>query len=107
MGADGPKASCVTWGPQVLREFAMATMFWLSVRYKFDCMIASDTPFDSRGRFSASRYPIKTDDFEVLRDAAMTTIFGFLYMWCTLAPPGEIRLNRPCAASMRPYAKLR
>jgi len=28
-------------------------------------------------------------DFEVLKDAAMATIFGFLYMRCTLAPPGE------------------
>jgi len=24
-----------------------------------------------------------------LRDVAMATIFGFLYMGCTLAPPGE------------------
>jgi len=25
-----------------------------------------------------------------LRDVAVATIFfGFLYMWCTLAPPGE------------------
>jgi len=28
-------------------------------------------------------------DFEALRDAAMATIFGFLYMGCTLALPGE------------------
>ena len=26
---------------------------------------------------------------EVLRDVAMATIFGFLYMGCTLAPPEE------------------
>jgi len=25
----------------------------------------------------------------VLRDVAMTTVFGFLYMGCTLAPPEE------------------
>jgi len=25
----------------------------------------------------------------VLRDVAMATIFGFLYMGCKLAPPGE------------------
>jgi len=24
-----------------------------------------------------------------LRDVAVSTIFGFLYMGCTLAPPGE------------------
>jgi len=28
-------------------------------------------------------------DFEVLRDVAMATIFDFLYMGCTLAPPEE------------------
>jgi len=28
-------------------------------------------------------------DFEVLRDVAMATVFGFLYIGCTLAPPGE------------------
>jgi len=28
-------------------------------------------------------------DFEVLRDVAMATIFGFLYMGCTLEPPEE------------------
>jgi len=28
-------------------------------------------------------------DFELLRDVAMSTIFGFLYIGCTLAPPEE------------------
>jgi len=28
-------------------------------------------------------------DFKVLRDVAMATIFGFLYMGCTLVPPEE------------------
>jgi len=28
-------------------------------------------------------------DFEILRDDAMATIFGFLYMGCILAPLGE------------------
>jgi len=28
-------------------------------------------------------------DFELLRDVAMATIFGFLYIGCTLAPPEE------------------
>jgi len=28
-------------------------------------------------------------DFEIVRDVAMATIFGFLYMGRTLAPPGE------------------
>ena len=52
------------------------------------CMIASDTLFDSKGGFSGSSYPMKTADFEVLRDVAMAIIFGFLYMGCILAPTG-------------------
>jgi len=28
--------------------------------YSFGCMIASDTPFDSSGRFSGSSYTMKT-----------------------------------------------
>ena len=54
-------------------------------------MIASDALFDSRGGFS---FWVKLSDedivdFEVLRDVAMATIFGFLYMGCTLTPPEE------------------
>jgi len=30
-----------------------------------------------------------TADIEVLTDVAMATIFGFLYMGCTLAQPGK------------------
>ena len=52
-------------------------------------MIASDTLFDSRGGFSGSRSDEDIADFEVLRDVAMATIFDFLYMGCTLAPPEE------------------
>ena len=76
-----------------LRGIAMATTFSLSMGYNFGCMIAIDTLFDCRGGFSASSYPMKTiqniADYEVLRHVAMATIFGFLYMGCTLAPPGE------------------
>jgi len=50
-------------------------------------MIASDSLFDSRGGFSGSSYPVKTADFEALRDVAVATIF--LYMGCTMAPPSE------------------
>ena len=71
------------------RNVAMATTFWLSMGYNFGCMIASDALFDSRGGFSGSNYPMKTVDFEVVRDAAMAIFFGFLYMGCTLAPRGE------------------
>jgi len=34
--------------------------FLASMYYKFGCMIASDTLFDSRGGFSWSSYPMKT-----------------------------------------------
>jgi len=43
-----------------LRDFAMATTFWLLMGYSFSCMIVSDTLFDSRGGFSGSSYPLKT-----------------------------------------------
>ena len=53
-------------GPEVLRDVAMATNFGRPfattgfVGYKFRCIIASDTLFDSMGRFLRSRYPMKT-----------------------------------------------
>ena len=43
-----------------LKEVAMATTFWLLMRYNFGCVIASDTLFDSRGGSSGSSYPMKT-----------------------------------------------
>ena len=45
--------------------------------YNFGCVIASGTIFDYMVGFSGSSYPVKTADFEVLRDVAMATIFGF------------------------------
>ena len=42
------------------RDVAIATTFWLSTGYNFSCMAASDSLFDSRGRFSGSSYPVKT-----------------------------------------------
>jgi len=53
-------------GPAVLRDITMATNFVTQfvitgfVGYNFGCVIASDTQFDSRGRFSGSSYPMKT-----------------------------------------------
>ena len=53
-------------------------------------MIASDMLFDSRGGFSGAKLSDEDiSDFEVLRDDTMATIFGFLYMGCTMAPPEE------------------
>jgi len=42
-----------------LTDVAMATTFWLPTGYSFDCVIASDTLFDSRSAFSGTRYAIK------------------------------------------------
>jgi len=72
----------------------MTTPFCLSTGYNFGCMIASDTLFDSTGGYLLFGVKLSDDDiadFEVLRDVAMATIFGFLYMGmgCTLAPPEE------------------
>ena len=53
-------------------------------------MIASNTLFDSTGGFSGVKLSDEDiADFEVLRDVAKATVFGYLYMGCTLAPPGE------------------
>ena len=43
-----------------LRDVAMATTFWPSMRYSLDCMIASDTTFDCKGGFLESSYPMNT-----------------------------------------------
>jgi len=50
----------VDGGLEMLRDVAMATNFWLSLGYNFDCIIASDMLFDSRGGFSGLSYPMKT-----------------------------------------------
>ena len=53
-------------------------------------MIASDTLFDSMGSvFGVKLSDEDIADFEVLRDVAMATVFGFLYIGCTLAAPEE------------------
>jgi len=73
-----------------LKDVAMVTPFCLSMGYNFSCMIVSDTLLDSRGGFSGVKLSDEDiADFEVLRDVAMATIFGFLHMGCTLTPPEE------------------
>ena len=56
----GPRNHVLDDGPQVLREVAMATNFWLLIGYNIGCMIASDMQFDSKGGFLWSCYPMKT-----------------------------------------------
>jgi len=75
--------------------------FFTLMGYNFGCMIASDTRFDSKGWvFGVKLSDADIADFEVLRDVAIVTIFGFLYMGCTLTPPGEynwtIHVRRRC-----------
>jgi len=72
----GPSIHVLDVGPQMLRDVATATNFWLLMGYNFGCMIARDTLFDSRGGFSGSSYPMKTVEIECLRVVAMATNCG-------------------------------
>jgi len=72
-----------------LRDVAITTPFCLSMGYNFGCMIATDTLLILGVVFGVKLSDEDTADFELLRDVAMATIFGFLYMGCTLAPPEE------------------
>jgi len=73
--------------------------------YNFGCVIASDTRFDSGG-FGVKLSNEDIADFEVLRDVAMATIFWLSIYGVHIGATWRIRLNRPCAATMRPYVKL-
>ena len=55
-----PRNHVVDGGPDVLRDVAMATNFWISLGYNFCCIIASDTLFDSGVGFLGSNNPMKT-----------------------------------------------
>jgi len=69
VGSDGPWESCVGWGSIGAEGRCHGNQFWDAICYNwlwrlmghnFGCMIASDTQFDSRGGFSGSSYPMKT-----------------------------------------------
>jgi len=68
----GPR-NRVRWGPQVLRDVAMATNFWLLMGYNFGCMIASDMLFDSV--FGVKLSDESTVQIECLRVIAMATFW--------------------------------
>jgi len=55
--------------------------------YTFGCMIASNTLLILGVVFGVKLSDEDIADFELLRDVAMATIFGSLYIGCTLAPP--------------------
>jgi len=69
-------------------------------------MIASDTLFDSRGWvFGVKLCDEDIADFKVLRMLPWQPFLAF-YIWVHIGATWQIRLNRPCAAAMRPYVKL-
>jgi len=81
--------------------------FLASKGYNFGCVIASDSLFDSRGWvFGVKLSDEDIADFEVLRDVAMATIFWLFIYGLHIGATWRMRLNRACAAAMRPYAKL-
>jgi len=65
VGSDGHR-NRVRWGPEVLRDIAMAANFGMQfaitgfLGYNFSFVIFSDMMFDSRGGFSGSSYTMKT-----------------------------------------------
>jgi len=70
-------------GPEVLRDVAMATNFWMQfaiigfVGYNFGCTIASDTLFDSRGWvFGVKLSDENIVEIDCLRVVAIATNFG-------------------------------
>jgi len=103
MGPLSATASCL---------IADCTFPWLSMGYNFGCVMAT--------AWQTAQYLILGVGFrgQVIRwrhsrfrgsnwDVAMTTIFGFLYMKCTLiGATWGIRMIRPCTSAMRPYVKL-
>jgi len=73
----GPRNHVLDGSPEVLRDIAMVTTFWLSMGYNFGCVIANGTIFDSRGWvFGIKLSDEDIADLEVLSDVAMATNFG-------------------------------
>ena len=62
--------------------------------------------FDSSSGFLGSSYPMKTVDFEVLRDVAMAIMFWLSIYGVHIGTTWQIRLNRPCVAAIQPYVEL-
>jgi len=63
----------------------MATNFWIN----WLCANDSDYAIGYGGGLSVGQENGDIADTLQQRDVAMATIFVFLYVWCTLAPPGE------------------
>jgi len=97
----------------MLRDVAMATNFGTQfamtgfVNYNVGCVIASDTLFDSRGWVFWVKLSYEDIvNLEVLREVDLATIFWLSIYGVHIGATWRIRLNRSCAAAMRPYVKL-
>ena len=64
-------------GQRVLRDVAMTTNFWLSMRYNFGCMIPSDTLFDTRGGFRGQSIPRRHSRARVSNFGTRIAVTGF------------------------------
>jgi len=84
----------------------MATTFWLSVRYNFGRVIASDMLFDSMGGFSGQAIQWRHSRFWGSKRRCHGNYFLAFFIWVHIGATWRIRLNHPCAASMVPYVKL-
>jgi len=73
----------------VLRDVVMATNFGTKIVINWLCVNYSDLTICYGGGCKVGRQNADIADTRHLRDVAIATIFGFLYMGCTLAPPGE------------------
>ena len=63
--------------------------FGTKIAINWLCVDGSDQAIGHEGGLSGRRQNADIADTLHLRDVAMATIFGFLYMGCTLAPPEE------------------
>jgi len=118
VGSDGPLESFfLERGPEVLRNVAMATNFETQfavtgfVVYNFGCMIPSDTLLDSRGWVFGVKIQWRHGRFRCSkRRCDGNHFFGFLYMACTLAPPGEydwsVHVLRRCGLTLNYFDHL-
>ena len=77
-------------------------LFWLSMGYNFGCMIAGNTLFDSRGWVFGVKLSDEDSRFRDSKGRCHGNHYGFLSV-VYIGATWRIRLNRACAAAMRPY----
>jgi len=98
--------------PEVLMDVAMATDFGTQfavtgfVGYNFGCMIASDTLLILRVGFRGQAIRRRHSRDRVSKGRCHGNHFWLSIYGVHIGATWRIRLNRPCAAAMRPYVKL-